>query len=394
MLEEAGENLHQPRLKWALRLGDAVPRGHRVGARREFRVRGNPADVLLPLEDALAIGVPAGVELAFVFVRPFLEDVMRPVRRARRPIHQERLVGRERAMLAQPRQRLLRHVGTEVIGLVARRLDRKRVLEQARLILRSLARHEAVEIVEAVARRPTLERTHRGRFRRRRVVPFAERRGLVAVIAQHLRDRRRALRDHAGIAVEIQRALRDRARADMLVIAPGQQRCARRRADRRCVKLVERDALIGEARKRRRMNLAAQRVGEAEADIVEQHDQDVRRVGGKMVRLRAPDMLRLLQRRPRRARGGDRRKRQHRSHGVLDLLRERRARAFARDDGGADAGGDAVHQLGEAAAGDAVFHCSLHDRLLRRRHFVGNTILSCGKPLSSMSKSGSMTVLP
>ena len=187
-------------------------------------------------------------------------------------------------------------------------------------------------------------------------MPFAERRGLVAIVAQHLRDRRRALRDDAGVAVEIERALRDRARADMLMIAPRQQRGARRRADRRGMELIERDALVGEARKRRRVHLAAQRVGEAEADIVQQHDQDVRGVRGKMVRFRAPHMLRLLQRRPRRACGRDRRKRQHRADSVLDLLRESRARAFARDNGGADAGGDAVHQLDESAARDFVLN--------------------------------------
>ena len=320
----------------------------------------------MPLEDALAIGVPAGVELAFVFVGPFLEDVMRPVRRARRPIHQERLVGRKGAMLAKPRQRLVRHVRTQVIGLVVRRLDRNGVLEQARLILRSLARHESVEIVEAVARRPTVERTHRGRFRRRRVVPFAEGRGLVAVVAQHRRNRRGALRDDAGVAVEIERPLRDRARADALVIAPGQQRRPGRRADRGRVELVEGDAVVGEARQCRRVDLAAKRVGQAKADVVEEDDEDVRRVGRKMVRLGAPDMLRFLQRRPGGARGRNRRKRQNRAQRVLDLLSERDGRIFARDDRSADSGADAVDDLHEPAPRDAAFawaHPQLSDVL-------------------------------
>ena len=147
--------------------------------------------------------------------------------------------------MLEPRQRLVRHVRTQVIGRVARRLDRNGVLEQARFILRCLAGHESIEVVEAVACRPTVERAHRGRFRRRRVVPFAEGRGLVAVIAQHLRDRRRGFRDDPGVAVEIERPLRDRAGADALVIAPGQQGRPRRRADRGRVELVESDALVG-----------------------------------------------------------------------------------------------------------------------------------------------------
>src|SRR5271167_451340 len=110
MLDETRENLHQPGLERALRFRDAVPRRHRVRARSELRARRNPAYVFLPLEDALAIGVPAGVELASIFVRPFLKNVMRSVRGAGRPIHQEWLVRRERAMFAEPPKRLVRHV--------------------------------------------------------------------------------------------------------------------------------------------------------------------------------------------------------------------------------------------------------------------------------------------
>ena len=231
----------------------------------------------------------------------------------------------------QPGERLVGEVGTQVIGLVVRRLDRNGVLEQARLILRGLAGEKAVEIVEAVAGRPTVERPHRRRFGRRRVVPLAEGRGLVAVVVQHLGDRRRALRDDAGIAVEVERALRDRAGADALVIAPGQQRGPRRRADRGRVELIEGDALVGEPRQGRRVDLAAKRVGQAKADIVQEDDENVRRVGRKMVRLSAPDMLEFLQRRPGGARGRHRRERQNRSESALELLRQLRS-SRARDE--------------------------------------------------------------
>ena len=102
MLEEAGENLHQPRPERTLRLRNAVPRRHRLGARRQLRVRRNPAECLLPWRRPFTIDVPAGVELAFVFVGPLREDVVRAMRRARRPIHQEWLVGREGPVLVQP----------------------------------------------------------------------------------------------------------------------------------------------------------------------------------------------------------------------------------------------------------------------------------------------------
>ena len=81
---------------------------------------------------------------------------------------------------------LLCHVLGQVILLVVRRLDRVGVLDEPRFPLRGLAGEEAVEVVEAVAGRPAVERTHRGRLVGRRVVPLAERRRLVAVVVQHL----------------------------------------------------------------------------------------------------------------------------------------------------------------------------------------------------------------
>ena len=212
-----------------------------------FGVGRNPAELLLAREHALAIGVPAVVELALVLVGPLLADLVRPVRRAGRPVHEERLVGREGAVLAQPVDAALRQVLAQVVLLVVRRLDGVGVLDQPRLPLRGLAGEEAVEVVEAVAGRPAVERAHRRGLVGRRVVPLAERRRLVAVVAQHLGHRRRGLRDHAGVAVPVDRALGDRAVADALVVAPGEQRGARRRADRRGVEGVVADALARRA---------------------------------------------------------------------------------------------------------------------------------------------------
>ena len=70
MLDEAGEHLHQPPLERALGFRDAVPRGHGLGARRQLGVGGNPAQLLLALEDALAQRVPAVVELALCTCPP------------------------------------------------------------------------------------------------------------------------------------------------------------------------------------------------------------------------------------------------------------------------------------------------------------------------------------
>ncbi len=92
-----------------------------------FGVGWNPAELLLAGENAFAVVVPAVVELSFVLVRPFREDVVRTVDRARGPVHQERLVGREGLMALDPGNSLVDHIFGQMVFLAARRLDRIQV---------------------------------------------------------------------------------------------------------------------------------------------------------------------------------------------------------------------------------------------------------------------------
>ncbi len=297
VLDEAREYFHQSTLKRPLRFRNVVPRGHRFGARRELRVGGNPAEFLLPFERALAQRVPAVVELTLIFVGPLFEDVVRPMARTGRPVHQERLIRRVRAMLAQPHDRLVGEIFAQVVLRIVRRFDRVEVLEQARFPLRRLAGEKPVEIVEAdsFAGRPQREWTHRRGFGRGRVVPFAERGALVAVSAEHFRQRRGRARNHAGVAVPINRAFGDRAGSDALMVASGEERCARRRADRRGVECVVTDAGVCDATQRRRVNRAAVRIGQTEADVIHQDDQDVRRILRQVARRTPRRERRVLQ---------------------------------------------------------------------------------------------------
>ena len=220
---------------------------------------------------------------------------MRPVDAAGCPIHEERFVRRKRAMLLQPGDPLVRHVLGEVILLVVRRLDGGGVFHEARLPLRGFAGEEAVEVLEAVACGPIGERPHRRRLVGGRVVPFAEGGGLVAVVLQNLGHRRGSLRHDAGVAVPIHRALGDGAAADALMIAPGEQRRARRRTDRSGVEAVVADAFVAQLRKRRRVREAAKGVRHAEARVVNQHDEHVRRILRQAIRLDAAFVDGLLQ---------------------------------------------------------------------------------------------------
>ena len=151
------------------------------------------AELLLPREGLLAQLVPALVELALVLVRPFLRDVVRRVGRARREVDEERLVGDERLLLADPADRLVGHVLHEVIALFGRLLhfDRRGALVERGIPLMRLAADEAVEVLEAAAaRRPGVERAGRARLPHRHFMALAELRRGVAVQLQRPGDRR------------------------------------------------------------------------------------------------------------------------------------------------------------------------------------------------------------
>ena len=159
---------------------------------------------------------------------------------------------------------------------------------------------------EAISR-PQRERPHRRGLGRRRVVPLTERGRLVAVGPEHLRERRGRPRNHAGVAVPVHRTLRNGPRPHPLVVAPGQERRPRRRADRRRVERVVADAFVGDARQRWGVDRPAVGVGQAEADVVKQDDEDVGRVLRQAVGFDASLVFRFLQGRPGHAGRGGRR---------------------------------------------------------------------------------------
>ena len=84
--------------------------GSSAGRVRQFGVRGNHPELLLPREDLFAQLVPALIELALVLVGPSFGHVVRRMAGARREVHEERLVGHQRLLLARPFDRLVRQV--------------------------------------------------------------------------------------------------------------------------------------------------------------------------------------------------------------------------------------------------------------------------------------------
>ena len=295
VLDEAGEDFHPAALEGALVLGDVVPGSHRLVARGQLGAGRDDAHLELALVDPLPVGFPAVVELAFVFVGPLRPDVVRPVGRAGCPVHQERLVGGEGLVLVEPGERLVHHVLGEVITFVVGRLDGVVVFDQPRFPLRGFTGEEAVEVLKSVAVRPAVLGADRRGLSGGRVVPFAEGRGVVAVLLEHLGDGGGRLGDDAGVAVEGDRTLGDRAGTDAGVVAPGKQRGTGRRADRGGVKRIVAQALVGELAQGWGVHLPAEGVGDSEADVIDQHDQDVGCVSGQAGGFLRPLHFRILQ---------------------------------------------------------------------------------------------------
>ena len=184
------------------------------------------------------------------------------------------------AHLVQPAHCLIGQVVRPVVlpGIGALRdADGRVVLRDQGVVLARLAAENAPEVIEAPGVRPAVERPGGPLDVVRSHVPLAEPGGRVAVALKGphkgsavLRHARRIPRERAG-------QLPDRSEADGVVVAAGQQSGPGRRADRGHMEAVIREALLADARHRRRRDRAAERRRVAEACVVDQHEQHVRR---------------------------------------------------------------------------------------------------------------------
>src|SRR5262245_14875665 len=157
---------------------------------------------------------------------------MRRMRGSGGEIREEWSPGRDRLLLANPANALIREVARELVAVFRplRRLDRIRVANQRWIKLIGLTGDEAVEIVEALIGRPVPARTGGARLIVRHVVVLAEPRAGVSSLLQQLGDRRAALRNDSAIARIPGRHFLNDAGCDRVMVASGQKRCARRRA--------------------------------------------------------------------------------------------------------------------------------------------------------------------
>ena len=276
VLHEPGIHLHLARQHGLEGRVDIVPRRNLRRARRQFRVFWNHAQRLLPRKSLCSKGIPALIELALVLGRPFLRRLMRCMRRARRVVDEEGLVGHQRLLLAHPVDGLVGHVFGEVIAFFGRlgRLQRRGPFVDRGVILVGLAAEKAIEVLEAAAARgPRIERPQRAGLPHRDLVALAELRRAVAVELERFGQRRAGVRTDRGVARRGRGEFGDGPHADGVVVAPGQQRLASGRAERGRVKAVVAQAVRGESLEVGRVARPAECARRAEARIVEQNDE-------------------------------------------------------------------------------------------------------------------------
>ena len=199
------------------------------------------------------------------------------MRRAGREVREEGLVRHQCLLLADPLDRLVRHVGHEVVALFRRLLglDGDRALVDRRVVLMGLSADEAEEVLEAAPGGPVLERPHRARLPHGHLVALAELRRRVPVQLQRLGERGAGVRAHRAVARRRGRDLRDAAHTHRVMVAAAQQRRAGGRAERGGVEAVVLQPLGGEPFGVRRVDRTTECTRSPEPDVVNEDDQDV-----------------------------------------------------------------------------------------------------------------------
>ena len=287
-----GEHLDLPDEELLLVRAELVPRlQHVLRPGRELRVLPDHAETLLVVEDPLAQLLVAIVEQMHRadLLDPLLRRMVRRMRRARRVLDEERLV---RIGLVQPRHpvdRVVGHARDEVpTRLALERVDLRGIAEEVRLPLVGVTADEAIEVLEAHARGPVVERTGLAGGEGRHVVVLAEPGRRIAIVEQDSPDRGLVLAKDAVVAGEAGRLLRDHAEAGRVMVAPGDQRGPRRRAQCGGEHPIVAEAFSREAVHGRRRDDAAEGAGDAEAGVVGDDQQHVGRTRGRHDARRPP----------------------------------------------------------------------------------------------------------
>ena len=203
--------------------------------------------------------------------------MQRRVGGAERQIHEEGTAGVGLLLVANVGNGVIDQIFRQMIAGTLGRIDEMIVLHQQRRPLVGLAAQKAVIFFKTHAERPVIERPRRGVGGVGREVPFAQGHGVVAILLQHFGDRAGALGDRSIAAGIARRGLGDRGEADLVMVAAGQQRAARGRAQSRGVEIIVAQPFGGEPVEVGRLDRPAIGRKLPVADVVEHDEDDVRR---------------------------------------------------------------------------------------------------------------------
>src|SRR5262249_37561387 len=155
--------------------------------------------------------------------------VMRSMGGAGDVVDEPRLIGTERVDTTQVRNGVVGLPGDQVPARVADVwVNRRGVAKEIRLPLVRVASDEAVEVLEAHADRPLIERSVLARLEGRRVVVLAEPGRAVSIVLQDAADRRLVTGDDAVIAGIAGCLFGDHTETARMVVAPGDESRPRR----------------------------------------------------------------------------------------------------------------------------------------------------------------------
>ena len=297
---------------------DASHSGQRVDL-GQLRVLREDPELLLLRQDLLADLLVALVEGALVLVRPLLRRVVRRMIRAGAEVHEERLVGSDLLRVGDHADRPVDEIPRQVVLVtealrpllavlrrVGRLLDELLVLDEIGVPVARLAAQVSVVALEAAPGRPVPLRRCHVRLVLADDVPLSERVRVVALLSEHLGDRRRLGGNVPVRAGEPRGRLGDACHPDRRVVAAGQQRRSRRRADRRRVELGVAKPVVDEPLQRRHLDRTAERRQGADPRVVPHDEQHVRRalrclrlhvripVGNRVADVQADDAVEAL----------------------------------------------------------------------------------------------------
>ena len=215
---ETGVHFHLTRIHLLNVRWYAVPSGECRIARSEFGVGRNHSELLLSCKRLLAQFVPALIELAFVFVAPFLRHLVGGMTCTSRKIKKERFVRRLRFLITNPGDRVVDHRIIEIKVFVLRHADDVVVLGKQRIELTVFSSKKSPEVVKPERVRPAIKRTCGPLLRVGCEMPLADRSSVVTIGPKNLRDGRGASRPIRTVAWPTTDQFRDRAKSHRMMV--------------------------------------------------------------------------------------------------------------------------------------------------------------------------------